>query len=140
MSKKYKNLKTISFLLAIVFLFQSCKAYHSVPVSLEEASKANTLVKITTLNNKKIIFKRVEKNNDIYYGLQNTNKGVTRIQLNEATIEKVRVLNKRKSNTLTIICLSATAVTIVGLILIINTLNDIGNIDLGSSSGKTNPN
>ena len=64
-----KQLRPIAWLLAIMMIFQSCTVYKSTPVTLEDAVKANTKVKIEKLNGEKLKYFRIVQGNDgKYYG------------------------------------------------------------------------
>jgi hypothetical protein len=132
----HKNAKITSLLLAIIFLFQGCHAYKSTPISLDEASRTNSRVKIITTENKRIVFRKIEKTDLSYYGFKKEKEKIIRVLLNEKDIRKIKAENKTLSTILTITGITFAVATIVLIILIIDTLNDLDNLDLSSDEAN----
>ena len=59
--------------LSLLFLFQSCSIYQSGNINLEQAVDTNGKVKISNTDGEKLIFKRIEKNDDQFFGLAKLN-------------------------------------------------------------------
>jgi hypothetical protein len=88
-----KHLKTIGFLLFLIILFPSCVAYHTTPVSLEDAVQEHTKT-IIVLKDKSIEkFKYITKDNHGYYGARHTVNGFVNVPINVNEISEVRVKN-----------------------------------------------
>ena len=67
-------LKPISYLLTFLILLQGCVIYKKNPSTIDEAVKANTNVRIETKDDKTIKFKRIEFENEQYFGINNALK------------------------------------------------------------------
>ena len=93
--KKQTKLIVASFVLLI--LFQSCVAFKSTPVSLEQAVRENVKTKIKTNNGENIKFKYISYENGTYYGINNKNKELVKVALSEEQIDKIRLKNKNLS-------------------------------------------
>ena len=89
-----KRSKTITFILTIFILFQSCRAYNWHSASIEEAAKDGRRVKIKTKGNKTLKYKRVIYEKDKFYGLKRKGE---RILIDPNNIKKVRLQNKTVS-------------------------------------------
>ena len=64
-----KHLKWISFLLAIIFLFQSCKVYHNKTATVDEAVRSFKRVKINSYGNHVYKFENLQIKEEQLYGL-----------------------------------------------------------------------
>ena len=60
MKAREKNFKAMALFFAILILFQSCTVYKSASVTLDEASKSNTKVRLKTFDNQSLKFDRIE--------------------------------------------------------------------------------
>ena len=92
-----KHIKLIALILIIPFLVQSCTIYKSANVSLDEAVKAKTKVRIFKTSGKKSVFSRVVLDNDgNYYGKKfaESNKTSNKILIDENSIKKVQLKNR----------------------------------------------
>ena len=106
------RLRPITWLLAVVMVFQSCTVYKSTPITIDEASKANDKVRIYKRNGEKLKYYRiVQGNNGKYYGDQIINKMHNNFLINEDEIEKIQIKDKSSSTILTI----AIPVAIIGI-------------------------
>lgn len=108
--------KWLCYLLTISLLFGSCHVYQKIPVTLEEAAVSNQRVKITTVNNKKLFFKRIEKTDSTYYGLQESGLDIIKKEIKREEIQQVQIINKPKSRLLTIASVTVSIGILVALI------------------------
>lgn len=60
--------------------------YHSKKISLAEAASLNKKVKVTTVSDKKYVFKRIKKDEEVVYGSSGKNSKAA-IELNDNIIE-----------------------------------------------------
>jgi len=108
--------KWLCYLLTMSLLFGSCHVYQKIPVTLEEASASNQRVKIITADNKKLFFKRIEKTDSTYYGLQESELDIIKKQIKKEEIQQVQIINKSKSRLLTIAGVTVSIGLLVALI------------------------
>ncbi len=115
--------KPISYLLTFLILLQGCIVYKSKPVTLEEAVKANTQVKIKTKDNQTIKFKSIAFEEGSFFGVNNfykddpfdvSKKVVIKTPIEVNIVESVKVKNK----TMTIILPFATPIILLGILII----------------------
>ena len=93
-----KQLKIVALFFSILILFQGCvTVYKSANVTLEEAVRADTKVRITTNDNKTIKYLNITKINQEYFGIKKVNGDLTKIPIQNKDIEKVRIKNKPMS-------------------------------------------
>ena len=98
-----KNLKNqfrlISLFFTILILLQSCRVYHRDSVSLQQAIKEEKRVKIKTVDNKILKFKRVIYEDGRYYGIKPSTfmYKIYKIPLDESYIRSIRMHNKTLS-------------------------------------------
>ncbi|WP_370476559.1 hypothetical protein [Tamlana flava] len=114
--KSIKNkLREIALLLAALIFFQCCSVYRTV--TLEEAIKGNAKVKVKTFDNQSYKYKRIEIVDNKIYGIQPkknekiitaenkrysvTNWEEVKIEIEEKSIEKIKLKDKNVSNFLT---------------------------------------
>ena len=118
-----KCLKPISYLLTFLILLQGCTVYKTASVTLDEASKSNTKVRVKTFNNKSLKFDRIEVVNNKIHGINNVEMSITPIE--KDNIEKIQLKDKTMS---TILSIAIPVVVIVGILGIIvdQSLNNIG--------------
>ena len=95
-------LKPISYLIAFLILLQGCTVYKRTPVTLTEAVKANTKVKIKTLDNKTLKYRHIGFQNDKYLGYIKHGKELLRISIKEDMIKKIQLKDNTMSSILTI--------------------------------------
>jgi len=115
-----KHLKPIALFLAVTFLVQSCKVYHSGTVSVDEAISSQKRVKVKSNDNETYRFKKLDKNNGKLYGvahrnsdaahylssniIDNTNGGkYVDILIPDKFISKIQLHNKSLSTVLTVL-------------------------------------
>lgn len=111
-----KQFKWICFILTTSILMGSCHVYEKFPSDIEKATASNMRVKITTTNNQKYFFKKIEKTDSIYYGLEEVGLDVIKKTLNRDEIKKIQIINKPKSKLLTVAGISIPIAIIVMLI------------------------
>lgn len=130
--KTIKNqIKIIAITFAILVLFQSCKVYHSNPVTLDQATQEFKRTKVQTVSNEILKFRGIKYENNQYYGVQKLKGEIINMPLDEKYLKSVKLENETMSTVLTI----ALPVTIIlGALAIIGaSLSDWGdtsNLDL----------
>ena len=113
-----KQIKHLALLFASLILLQSCVVYQKSSVSLDQAAKEGTKVKVKTNTNKTYKFQRIGFEDGNFYGEQKIvgyKKVIIPLQDNE--IYKVLLKDKTKSTILSI----GLSVVLVGVILVIIT-------------------
>ena len=106
--------QSISILLLVTMLLQSCSVYEKTSVSLNDAQNTG-VVKVIPTYGKKIYYKNIELKDSVYYGIAMKDKnGIT--PLYQAQISSIFNKDIKKSKRLTIIMAIAVPVVIVGLI------------------------
>ena len=128
-----KLTKTISWLLVIVMVFQSCTVYKSTPISLEQAAQNGSKVKVTTINKEKLKFKKIESLNDEFYSIEKFEGGTAKTVLNQDYIKSI----KEKDKTLSLILNIGIPLVIVGGLLAIAAASccGIGSMDISFPPG-----
>ena len=119
-----KYLKVVALFFATFILFQGCTVYKSASVSLDEASKSNTKVRVKTFDNQSLKFDRIEVTNNKIIGVK-INNGERSITLIEKdNIEKIQLKDKATS---TILSIGIPVVVIAGIlgVLVANSLNNM---------------
>lgn len=93
---RHTNLKnkTVSFLLVIALIIQSCNVYKKAPVTVDEAVTANRKILIVKTDNTKLKFIKVEQIDGIYYGRIKVTGKIEKIPLTESDLKTIRVLDK----------------------------------------------
>ena len=120
------HFKAVALFLTVLMMLQSCTVYKSTPVTLSEAVKADTRVKIENRNGEKLKYFRIVQGNDgKYYGDQIINKMHNNILINEDEIEKIQIKDKSTSTIITI----AIPIAIIGIAIGAVALS-VQNIDL----------
>ena len=96
--KTIKNhLKVVSLFFSVLILLQGCTVYKSGPITLEQAVQEQKKVKITTLDNRKILFKKIVFKDGKYYGVKKLKDSTKDVLLFE---KDITVLKVKKYNTL----------------------------------------
>ena len=136
------NLKLVSILLLIVFLFQNCVVYHSKTTTLDEAVHSGQRVKIITKNSNTYKFKSLQKKDGQLVGLLKKNSSTVKkfdtfqdtikykhhfvpVLISENSIKEIHLKNKTLSTILSI----GIPVTIIGGIWVVG----YNNIDITSN-------
>lgn len=97
-----KNNQKINLILIFVILFESCTVYKSTPVSLEEAYKFEGKVRVYTIENIELWFKKIEVDNNEYFGVTRKKGKIVRIPLDSLKIKSISVKNKTLSTVLNV--------------------------------------
>ncbi|MFC2148317.1 hypothetical protein ACFLR9_07085 [Bacteroidota bacterium] len=121
--KTLKNwLKSITLFFISIMMFQSCVAYQSASVSLEQAVREQKRTKINTISQKKYHYEQIVFEEGQFYGLQKINKNMVKIPLDTNEIDNVFIQSKSKSTwvTVAIIAIPLIALTIIAI-------NDLNN-------------
>ncbi len=97
MNKKTPSLKSLVFILSIVLLLPSCKAYQNKTVSSEDAIITDRGVKIITYENEVYKFKSLQKLDDKLIGIttrksETANKLVDKIIAGDPNSKYVKIL------------------------------------------------
>lgn len=113
-------MKTVSYLLVILLLLQSCNVYNE-PTSAREAVIAEKKVKVITTDRQKYKFRRLENEGDRLIGITKQGSKTAKklaampaevegkylaIDLTGVDIEKIRVRNQTGSVVLTIVAIA----------------------------------
>ena len=92
------HLKGVALFLSVLILFQGCvTVYKSANVTLEEAVRADTKVRITTNDNQTMKYLNITKINQEYFGIKKVHGDLTKIPIQKEDIEIVRIKNKPMS-------------------------------------------
>lgn len=89
--KTIRRLHLTSIFISIIILTQSCVAYSSKFHTLEDASKTKNKVKVYTINNEVIKFKRIEMDQGQFYGVKKIKGDITKTPLERSKLYKVVV-------------------------------------------------
>ncbi|MGX7667435.1 hypothetical protein [Flavobacterium pedocola] len=135
MGHHYNKTKLICFILTFLILFESCHVYRNTSITLDQASKTNDRVKVKTTDNRRMVFRKIEKIDSTYYGSKYKNQQY-KVPLKESNIREIRPVNKGLSTTLTVISITLSVLTVVVSIVVAETLNDLENINFDSSNSK----
>lgn len=92
-----KQIKFLVLIFSVVMLFQSCKAYYSESVTLEQAVKEHKRAKVETATNQTYKFQSIIFENDQYYGIKMVKGETVKIPINQTDLSKVRLENKSLS-------------------------------------------
>ena len=112
------HLRTVALFFSILIFFQGCTVYKSANVTLEEAVRADTKVRIKTNDNQTLRFKNVGVENEYYYGLVYFKNTWVKTQINENNIDKIQLVDQTLSTVLNIVAIPV--VLIGGLALMCN--------------------
>jgi len=129
--KTLKNhLKVVALFLSVLILFQGCTVYKSNSVSINEAVKADTKVRVVKKNGEKKKYIRVVEPNDGYfYGVKKVNGLVKHIPLKKEDIAKINLKDQKVSKLWTI----ATPLIIIGIAIGVFAIA-LDNANYGSSN------
>lgn len=89
--------KVIWLFLSFLILLQSCVVYKDTSSTLDEAVVSKCKVLVVKTDGKELKFVKVEKIDNVYYGISKTKIETERVLLIEKEIDKIRVLDKRSS-------------------------------------------
>lgn len=116
MGKKHFTARVLPSVLLLFILLQGCSVYQKTSVTLDDAVKSNSKVRIEGNNNKRLDLKNVEQKDGAYYGFKN-NGATTPVVLDEKEIKSVHLIDKSKSDLGTILAIGGTA-ALLGLFLL----------------------
>ena len=85
----------------MIFLL-SCTVYKSTTVTLNEAYKSQTKVKVLTSDNETFIFKRIDFVDGKYYGVSKKVDQLEAAPLDNNNVNSIRILNKTASTVLNV--------------------------------------
>lgn len=120
-----RNLKLVTFFFVTLMLLQSCTVYKTPSVTLDEASKSNSEVRVKTIDNQSLKFDRIQVTDNKVYGSSIINREMIITTIEKDNIEKIQLKDKTRSTILTIV--SLVGVTLGMFVLIIeSSLNHIG--------------
>ena len=108
------HLKTAALFLSILILFQGCGVYHKGTRTLDEAVIEQKKVRITTLDNRTMHFKRVVFKDGKYYGVKKTKNNSKDVLLVEKDIKSLKSQNESLSTVLTI----GIPIVLLGIIIV----------------------
>lgn len=86
-----KQIKFISILFAFLLLVQSCSVYRSESVSLEDAFKSEERVKLQNSNDEILVFTKVVKSGEDYFGIKKSKDEILKVPLNELEVKKINL-------------------------------------------------
>ena len=96
------HLKTVAFFISSMILLLSCTVYKSTTVTLNEAYKSQTKVKVLTSDNETFIFKRIDFVDGKYYGVSKKVDQLEAAPLDNNNVNSIRILNKTASTVLNV--------------------------------------
>ena len=117
-----KQFKSVALILSMLIIFQGCTVYKSANVSLEKAYNSQTKVKVKTKDNQTHKFKRLEFEDEQYFGIKEFHKDdpnnlykkkITKTLLDVNNIENIKIKNKTMSTILPF----AIPVAILGILI-----------------------
>ena len=112
----------IAFFFSALLFFQGCTVYRSANITLEEAAKKRTDVKITTHDNHVYTFSKVKFEEGEYYGYRNVslkNNGKYKVHVIEENVAKIQLKDGNKSNTMTNISYGVLGAAVLGILIAI---------------------
>ncbi|MEW5676940.1 hypothetical protein ABGT15_11565 [Flavobacterium enshiense] len=106
-----------SIFLTLLILLQSCTVYQRTPISIDEAVAYNRSVKVITVTDRKLKFKRIEKTDSVYYGLQKSGGKIQKIALNPNNIKAIKKPDRVTSTLITTTSITASVLFLTYLLL-----------------------
>lgn len=125
-----KYLKVVALFFVTLILFQGCTVYKSASVTLDEASKSNTKVRVKTFDNQSLKFDRIEVTNNKINGVKINNGERSKTLIEKDNIEKIQLKDKTTSTILSIV----TPVVVIDGILVIIVANSLNNMSIDLSN------
>jgi hypothetical protein len=110
-----KQFKSVALILSMLILLQGCTAYKSVSISLEQAVKNESKVRVKTKSNEKFRFNRIGMDNGNYYGVKKSNGVIFKTPLDQTIVNSINEKDKTFS---TILSIGIPLIIIGGLIAI----------------------
>ena len=128
MKINFKTTEIITLMFSMLMLIQSCTVYRSVPASLQEAVEKNTKVKIVTKDNKKLKYRYLGQNGNLFYGVSKQGRAIIKTPIDKNAIGTIKIKDKTMSTILSIV---APVAIVIGLGAII-----IDSVGYGIGSGS----
>jgi hypothetical protein len=125
-----KYLKVVALFFVTLILFQGCTVYKSASVTLDEASKSNTKVRVKTFDNQSLKFDRIEVTNNKINGVKINNGERSKTLIEKDNIEKIQLKDETTSTILSIV----TPVVVIAGILVIIVANSLNNMSIDLSN------
>jgi len=114
MKTSTRLLKVVAFFFSVLILFQGCTVYKSANVTIEEAVKTDTKVRLKTKDHQTIKFKKIGIEDGKFYGLlYYKNTSWVKTKINEDNIEKIQVKDKVLSTFINVITVPLTFIIVV---------------------------
>jgi len=120
-----KYLKVVALFFATLILVQGCTVYKSASVTLDEASKSNTKVRVKTFDKQSLKFDRIDVINNKIIGVKINNGVRSLTPIEKDNIEKIQLKDKTTSTILSIGTPVVASAVIIGII-VAESLNNIG--------------
>jgi hypothetical protein len=111
------HLKVVALFFSVLILFQGCTVYKSASVTLDEASKSNTHVRVKTFDNQSLKFSRIEVVNNKIHGIKIHNGFTSITPIEKDNIEKIQLKDKTMSTFLSFTIAGVIAAGIWGVIV-----------------------
>jgi len=111
------HLKGVALFFTVLILFQGCTVYKSASVTLDEASKSNTHVRVKTFDNQSLKFSRIEVVNNKIHGIKIHNGFTSITPIEKDNIEKIQLKDKTMSTFLSFTIAGVIAAGIWGVIV-----------------------
>ena len=110
-----QHLKVIALFFSVLILFQGCvTVYKSANVTLEEAVKADTKVRVVKTNGEKVKYLRIEVLDDgRFYGVKRVNEEYYNLLIQQDEILRLNLKNRQIS---TILNITVPILLFVGLV------------------------
>ncbi len=105
--------KNFAYFCSFLIVFQSCTVYYKTHVTLKEAHESQTKVRLRTLDNKTLKYRRIGFENNRYHSLFKHENELVKMGIKEDTIETIQIKDNNKSTILSI----AIPVVIVGVVI-----------------------
>ena len=115
-----KRIKTIAWFLSVLMPFQSCSSY-TVPVSMEEAARQQTEVKIVTEKKDRYKFNQINFEDGQFYGVNVIEGEKVTVPINPEEIISVKLKNKGMPMwAIVVISVISGAALLFGILWIVN--------------------
>ena len=123
----YRFSKTISIILILAMLLESCAVYRSSPVSIQDAEKTHKRVLMIRNDGKKVRLKKIEFEDGNYYGIARVHGRKAKVLIDESQVKAYRPINPIVSTLGTVGIVVFSLVVVVAVIFAVTW----GNMDLG---------
>ncbi len=94
-----EQFRYIALLFTLLILLQSCRIYHRKSITLDQAIKEQKQVKIKTVDNKTLKFKKLIYEDGEYYGIKTSafTYEIHKIPFDKSKLQSIRLHNKTMS-------------------------------------------